>query len=95
MKPIAIVLNGASSAGIANIARLNGAVQRVHADHAPALFRQPTSDAAFIAWFAEASRKPTAFVLLAEESCEATGYLFADEVRKEETWSDSKTAYTT
>jgi len=77
----------AAPSDIANIAQLNGAVQRVHADHAPALFRQPTSDAAFIAWFAEASRKPTAFVLLAEESCEATGYLFADEVRKEETWS--------
>jgi len=76
----------AAQSDIANIARLNDGVQRLHAKHEPALFRQPTSAAAFIAWFEKAIREPTAFVLLAEESREAAGYLYANEVRKDETW---------
>ena len=51
----------AAQSDIADIARLNDAAQRMHAKHAPALFRQPTNDAAFIAWFEKAIREPTVF----------------------------------
>jgi GNAT superfamily N-acetyltransferase len=76
----------ATSTDITGIARLNHAVQRLHAEKARSHFRLSSSDTSFIDWFKKASAEPTAYVLLAEESGDTVGYLYADEVQREKTW---------
>lgn len=68
------------------IAGLNHGVQQLHATQVPALFKKPTSDPLFIAWLADALTKPAAYVLLAEAEGKPVGYLYAEEIRKDESW---------
>ncbi|HMD54557.1 MAG TPA: GNAT family N-acetyltransferase [Phycisphaerae bacterium] len=69
---------------IAAIARLFQSVQDLHVTHVPGMFKQPSDDAVLAAWLARVFTDSSAYVLLAEESEKAVGYLYAKEVRKEE-----------
>lgn len=69
---------------IAAIGRLFQSVQDLHVAHVPTVFKKPSDDAALSTWLARVFADSKAYVLLAEESKEAVGYLYAQEVRKEE-----------
>ncbi len=69
---------------IGAVVRLFRGVQELHATHAPAAFRQPSDQESASAWLAPIIGNPNAYCLLAEQDEEAVGYLFAQEVHREE-----------
>jgi ribosomal protein S18 acetylase RimI-like enzyme len=66
------------------VGRLFQGVQELHATHVPQAFRRPTDEESTSAWLGPIIGSPNAYCLLAEQDGEAVGYLFAQEVRREE-----------
>ena len=69
---------------IGAVVRLFHGVQELHATHVPAAFRQPSDEESASAWLAPILGNPNAYCRLAEQDGEAVGYLFAQEVHREE-----------
>jgi len=59
-------------------------VQELHATHVPLAFRLPTDEESTSTWLGPIIGNPDAYCVLAEKDGEAVGYLFAQEVRREE-----------
>ncbi|MCC5845746.1 MAG: GNAT family N-acetyltransferase [Verrucomicrobia bacterium] len=68
------------------IARLNRLVHEMHAQNAPAHFKQPSGTDDFLSWFTPVLQERDSFVVVAEVSGDVVGYLYAKEVKKAESW---------
>ncbi len=75
----------ATTEDVPTLARLNGTVQRIHAQAIPKLFRCDAPRALVEAGFREMVSDPSAFWLIAEDP-EPIGYLYATFRDREETW---------
>lgn len=75
----------ATTEDVPQLARLNGAVQRIHAHAVPKLFRGDAPRELVEAGFRDMVDDPSAFWLIAEDP-EPVGYLYATFRNREETW---------
>jgi ribosomal protein S18 acetylase RimI-like enzyme len=81
------MIRKATSDDIPAVSELNQTVQMLHVSHAPHLFKAPADGAlAFRSWFEKVLIDPDSTVLVAERDGAAVGYVYAQEIRREETW---------
>ncbi len=80
------VIRAAVQSDILSIWELNVIVQKLHAEHVPTLIKEPSDSNGFATWFEEVIADPRSYVLMVEQSGSIVGYLYAQEVKKEESW---------
>jgi ribosomal protein S18 acetylase RimI-like enzyme len=80
------MIRAANQSDVQSIWELNVIVQKLHAEHVPTLIKMPSDNSDFLAWVGGVILDPTAYVLIAELSGSVAGYLYAQEVKKDESW---------
>jgi ribosomal protein S18 acetylase RimI-like enzyme len=76
-----------TSDDIPALSHLNSTVQMFHASNAPHHFKAPTDvGVEFRSWFEKVLIDPDSTVLVAERDRAVVGYIYSQEIRKEETW---------
>ncbi|MCE0499593.1 MAG: GNAT family N-acetyltransferase [Methylacidiphilales bacterium] len=76
----------ATEADLPALMRLNAMVQELHARREPESFKILSDEAACIEWFRKILAEPANCVFVAEKDQSVIGYLFAQEVKREESW---------
>lgn len=71
---------------LGGIARLNRFVHELHAQNVPSRFKHPKGTDEFLSWFTPVLHEHDSFVIVADVSDVVVGYLYAKEVKKEESW---------
>ena len=80
------MIRKAKSSDLTAISKLNDHVQTMHADNLPHLFKQATDDTHFCDWFKGLFEDPSSYVVVAVESENIVGYLYASEKKVDDSW---------
>jgi ribosomal protein S18 acetylase RimI-like enzyme len=80
------MIRAATEDDLPALVHLHSMVQELHARNAPASFKVLPDVSACLAFFRKLLAEPANWVVVAEEGRAVVGYLFAQEVKREENW---------